>query len=259
MKHSLRAPRHGHRTRSQLSRVCMILALLATWLTPAAATASVEQWQGTEEALRATAHRSFVEPLRREDGLNQRSSLQGSTDALAPNLTNSQGYAQHFVPATPTDEGWDSGFGYPGMNGGVYDLVFGLDGSLYASGRFTTAGGVSANYIARWDGTSWHPLGTGIAGGIDPDVFALVIGPNGSLYAGGQFTSAGGVMANNIARWDGTAWHPLASGIDNDVYALAFGSDGSLYAGGGFTLQAEWWHAISPAGTGQHGTLWAAE
>ena len=35
------------------------------------------------------------------------------------------------------------------------------DGSLYAGGGFTTAGGVAANNIAKWDGTtsSWSALG----------------------------------------------------------------------------------------------------
>ena len=63
-------------------------------------------------------------------------------------------------------------------------------------------------------------------------VEALAVGPDGSLYAGGDFTTAGGVAANRIARWDGTAWHPLGSGMIQVVYALAVGPDGSLYAGG---------------------------
>jgi hypothetical protein len=29
--------------------------------------------------------------------------------------------------------------------------------------------------------------------------------PNGDLVAGGDFITAGGVAANGIARWDGTA------------------------------------------------------
>ena len=63
----------------------------------------------------------------------------------------------------------------------------------------------------------------------------MAFGPDGSLYAGGFFTKAGGASASNIARWNGSAWSPLGSGMDTPVNALALGSDGSLYAGGTFS------------------------
>jgi hypothetical protein len=116
----------------------------------------------------------------------------------------------------------------------VSALALGPDGLLYAGGDFTTAGGVSANAIARWDGSQWQPLGSGMTG-IDPWIFALAIGPDGSLYAGGYFTTAGGVAANRIALWDGARWYPLGSGMNGGVYALTLGQDGSLFAGGWFS------------------------
>jgi WD40 repeat protein len=137
---------------------------------------------------------------------------------------------------------WDGAEWHPlgsGM-GGVYSyqsvraLAVGPDGSLYAGGDFTTAGGIAANNIARWDGTLWHSLGSGM-GGLERYVAALAVGPDGSLYAGGWFTTAGGVAAINVARWDGAQWHPLGNGMNAPVYALAVGPDGSLYAGGEFT------------------------
>src|SRR5438477_245468 len=48
-------------------------------------------------------------------------------------------------------------------------VVFGLavsGGDLYAGGKFTTAGGSAANYIAKWDGSSWSALGSGIGGSV---------------------------------------------------------------------------------------------
>ena len=48
--------------------------------------------------------------------------------------------------------------------------------------------------------------------GTDGTVDALVVDGSGMLYVGGQFTMAGGVPANNIARWDGTSWTPLDAG-----------------------------------------------
>src|SRR5205823_3890290 len=68
---------------------------------------------------------------------------------------------------------------------------------LYAGGHFSTAGGVSASRIAKWDGSAWSALGSG-ANGI---VWALAVSGRGSdLYAGGDFTTAGGVSASRIAR-----------------------------------------------------------
>ncbi len=144
------------------------------------------------------------------------------------------GAAPASAPAAPGDEYWAAGYNLPGMNDDVYALAFGPDGSLYAGGSFTTAGEVAANYIARWDGSDWHPLGSGM----DYYVYALAFGPDGSLYAGCLTACVGG-LGNSIARWDGVQWHPLGSGVGGEqplwINSLAFGSDGSLYAGGHFT------------------------
>jgi WD40 repeat protein len=154
---------------------------------------------------------------------------------------------------------WDGAQWHPlgsGSRGTVYALAFGPDGSLYAGGRFLQAAGVMVGYVDRWDGSQWHPLGSGMSRGDHAEVLTLVFGPNGSLYAGGWFDTAGGVAANYIARWDGAQWHPLGSSMNGGVYALAFGPDGSLYVGGWFTTAggvvanhiARWdgvqWHSL---------------
>jgi hypothetical protein len=104
------------------------------------------------------------------------------------------------------------------------------NGDLVAGGAFTTAGGVSANRIARWNGSSWAPLGSGAA-----EVLALAVLPNGDLVAGGNFINAGGVSASRIARWNGSSWAPLAAGMNSVVHALTVLSNGDLVAGGDFT------------------------
>ncbi len=127
-----------------------------------------------------------------------------------------------------------------GMNNSVLAVAVFDDGkgpALYAGGSFTTAGGVEANRIAKWDGESWAPLG----GGMNNTVSALAVFDDGSgptLYAGGSFTSAGRFGANRIAKWDGESWAPLGDGMNNTVSALAVFDDGNgpaLYAGGWFT------------------------
>src|SRR3954451_17959999 len=136
-------------------------------------------------------------------------------------------------PLAPGDENWDPRFNLPGVNNYVYAIA--ISGSdVYVGGRFTTAGGVAANSIARWDGSNWSALGSGV----DVQVEALAVSGS-DVYAGGLFFSAGGVAANNIAKWDGSSWSPLGSGVGNGtccshVYAIAIsGSD--VYVGGRFT------------------------
>jgi hypothetical protein len=125
-----------------------------------------------------------------------------------------------------------------GMGGDYPDVqALAVSGStLFAGGYFTTAGGIAANTIAQWDGSSWSALGSGMSGagydGNGPYVDALAVSGS-TLYAGGDFTAAGGSAANFIAQWDGTNWSALGSGMDGGVNALAVsGSD--LYAGGDF-------------------------
>ena len=79
------------------------------------------------------------------------------------------------------------------------------------------------------------------------------------LYAGGEFTTAGGSAANRIAKWNGSAWSALGSGMGGDypyVYALAVsGSD--LYAGGEFTHGGrQRGQRTLPNGTGARGRPW---
>src|SRR5262245_46328797 len=50
--------------------------------------------------------------------------------------------------------------------------------------------------MRRWNGAAWIPLGN-FGGG---SVRAVVV-PNGDLIAYGTFNSAGGVLANNVARF----------------------------------------------------------
>jgi hypothetical protein len=152
----------------------------------------------------------------------------------------------------------------------VGNLLVWDDGSgpaLYAAGS-RMAGGVVVNAIARWDGSTWSPLsgpaGTGIDGRVGP--LAIFNDGNGeALYVGGHFTSAGGLPASNIARWDGSTWS-APNGVEQPVYTLAVYDDGTgsaLYAGGElYTLGylARWdgsgWSALTGAsGTGLNGRV----
>ncbi|MFZ6029562.1 MAG: hypothetical protein ACOYYS_17755 [Chloroflexota bacterium] len=130
-------------------------------------------------------------------------------------------------------------------------------GYVYAGGRFTSAGGLSANNIACWDGHGWSSLGSGVNG----SVHAIAAAPDGTLVVGGSFSLAGGQSANNIARWNGASWSKLGSGLGGYVYAVAVAANGDIYAAGQFATAgngaadniARWngagWSAVGASGT----------
>lgn len=124
-------------------------------------------------------------------------------------------------------------------------------GRLYAGGLFTTAGGVGADRIAQWDGTSWSALGTG--DGLNDEVLALAV-LDGDVYAGGQFNGAGDVSLGYIAKREGFAWAGVGAGRNGFVRALIV-KDGELYAGGTFGFGIAKWDGASwsPVGVGLAG------
>lgn len=117
---------------------------------------------------------------------------------------------------------------------------------LYAAGQFDHAGGSPANGIARWNGSSWSAVGTGLqfAGGTLGYPRALHV-HNGDLVVGGEFGRAGGVVANNIAQWNGTTWSALGTGSFATVYALeSYGAQliaaGQFQVGGNVAMPGAW-------------------
>jgi hypothetical protein len=141
-----------------------------------------------------------------------------------------------------------------GFSGGIFPTVNTLavhdDGSglaLFIGGGFTSANGVNASSIVRYNGSQWTALGSGISGGpFGGYVSSMAVfndGNGAALYVGGEFDTAGGNSASNIARWNGAAWSALGSGISGGfeaVFAMTTfnaGSGQALYVGGMF-LQA---------------------
>lgn len=159
-----------------------------------------------------------------------------------------------------------------GTNGPIYATLEFEDSQgkgLIAAGSFWSAGGQSANNIARWDGTTWSPLHWGV----DSSARALLLHDDGTgeqLYVGGMFFSAGGnSAAANLARWNGTTWSALPSTVNGPVYSLCAHDDGSgpaLFVSGDF-LQAgvasasrvARWNGSTwaPLGAGLNSRAWA--
>jgi YVTN family beta-propeller protein len=84
------------------------------------------------------------------------------------------------------------------IDGTVYAVAV-SGGNIYVGGHFTSIFGVKATNIARFDGSTWSALGSGVSGYNDT-VNALAVSGS-ALYVGGGFTTAGGAPASKIAKF----------------------------------------------------------
>jgi hypothetical protein len=130
-------------------------------------------------------------------------------------------------------EAWATPPGGP-SNGIAFELEA-AGGVLLVGGSFTSIGGVDTRLVASYDGRGWKPLDLDIEPATA--VFALALGDDGRVYAGGSFGKfeAG---SGAIARRDATGWTMLGGGVA--FYALPgvvsdlLAVDGSLYVTGCF-------------------------
>ena len=131
-----------------------------------------------------------------------------------------------------------------GVNGEVLAAAIQADGKIVIGGRFSAVNGIARNNIARLndDGTLDRTFADLSAQGVNGQVNALAIQPQGGIIVGGSFTRAGQVETLNLARYDadGNADQtfggvgPAQSGVNGNVYALAVQPDGKIVVGGNF-------------------------
>ncbi len=138
---------------------------------------------------------------------------------------------------------WDVALGNPGANGDVFATAvydYGAGPALYVGGSFTSIGGVSTpSRLARFDGTSWSAVGTGVFA--NGSVRALTVHNDGfgpRLFVGGQFGGVGGSVVARVAAYNGTSWSDLGGGMEGaGVFSFAAfdaGTGPRLYAAGSF-------------------------
>jgi trimeric autotransporter adhesin len=123
---------------------------------------------------------------------------------------------------------------------GIVKCFTQIGSDLYVGGQFTavnnTSGQVSnSGCIAKWNGTSstWNAVGTGIGG--SAAVVNAIASMGTDIYAGGNFTTAGGNPVTYVAKYNGSAWSALGNPGGPILCMAAF--NGSLYAGGSFGVK----------------------
>jgi hypothetical protein len=154
-------------------------------------------------------------------------------------------------------------------------------GEVVVGGGFQSAGGTAASCIARWNGSTWSPLGLGLRASSyqwpspwanqSAAVNTLATLANGTLVAAGSFEAAGTVGAHNVASWDGAQWSALSTGSGLDaVRDFVTLPGGDLVVVGGFAAAgplaihgvARWngtaWSSLGSGGTNPGGVVQAA-
>ncbi len=165
----------------------------------------------------------------------------------------------------PETEAWGT-LGTPSVASGyVEGATVGPDGTLHIVGTFTDFAGVAAaDHYAYWTGSAWAARGTGpgsTARGVAVDpatgdiyvggdfgvsywtgaawsavgtcpvtaVFAVLFGPDGTLYAAGSDGSGA-----RLASWDGSTWTTLATSATGYFYSMAITNSGQVYVAGSY-------------------------
>ena len=204
--------------------------------TPTTPASNIARWDGTQWSPLAIGTNAPIRTLEVHD------------DGTGPALYAAGSFTEAGGAPAASIARWN-GTSWAAVGTGLADTVYALavynDGNgsgpaLYAGGDFSLAVSPpdTLNRIARWDGAQWTPL----ADGLDDTVHALHVfddGTGDALYAGGAFTTAGGVSTNRVARWDGGEWSRLWVGMTDTVLAFTTFDDGTnigeaLYAGGDF-------------------------
>jgi hypothetical protein len=127
-----------------------------------------------------------------------------------------------------------------GLNGTVNTLTYYespyFENILYIGGNFkgTNVTNQNLNNIAMWDGTHLIPLGSGLSG----PCYTIASDSVGDIYAGGSFTSAGGVSMTGLAKWNGVNWRSLENALPIICYSISIDDNDNLYAFGN-TLRNE--------------------
>ncbi len=111
----------------------------------------------------------------------------------------------------------------------VHQLQF-HNNKLYAAGSFSTIGGVTADRVASYSGSSWINEGNGLT----IEVYTLVFTPAYELATGTNNGTLYPYNYHNAAIRKGNTWVPTGLGLNGNVNAIEKHGN-RIYVGGSFT------------------------
>jgi hypothetical protein len=153
--------------------------------------------------------------------------VSGRVWALEYNPTTENALVQ---PLFRTDGQFVSSFGKD-IEGNLYFTDYGFGAKIYQIVDLDDDGGSDDPIAEIFDGT-WSELENGVEGTVE----TIATDSQGNYYIGGQFNSAGGTQANNLAKYTpGNGWDNLGGGTNGRVNTIAIDSNDNIYIGGNFT------------------------
>src|SRR5437870_2658145 len=178
----------------------------AQWLCLLALLIALQQQPASAHSNSAATAAPTPDSLQNADGtLDLSTGFAGSLDAHGWRMMTGEDGRPCFVRSQETlsdpstaasagDKNWDDQFGPPGFDGAYVDAIAVNGSDVYFGGDFTMAGGITATNIAKWNGSEWSALGSGL----DGRVYSIAISGT-EVYAGGNFSGF-------VQKWNGSAW-----------------------------------------------------
>ncbi len=153
---------------------------------------------------------------------------------------NNRCYVAKWNAGSYINNGWSEVGGLDGLRptGPIYSIISDKSGNLYAAGSFLNSN-TAARYVARFDGTSWSELGTGLnALNANNIINTLTTDSAGNIYAAGNFTNSSGKYY--VAKWNGISWSEMgantnALNANGRILSISSNSIGNITAVGDFT------------------------
>lgn len=147
--------------------------------------------------------------------------------------TTSGGVAFH------TGANWGTTSGGTANNLTSRNMVF-LNNKLYTNGQ-GFGGSLNALSVGAWDGAWGTTAGTIDGPFVGSAIYAVAVGPDGLVYAGGQYTTFNGGTTNSVAAFNGQQWAALTTGVTaangttGRIQTLFVTAQNELYAAGAFS------------------------